>query len=102
MTRRPRRSPLFPYTPLFRSCLNSARTPVSLITLSGCPVIRPLTRLRSEEHTSELQSPLYLVCRLLLEKKNFPFHPAVPRVVNVEVRQYIVASQPLCQEDLSY
>src|SRR6266566_1762097 len=67
MIRRPPRSTLFPYTTLFRS------RPVSC----GCPSARsraPVRRAqedppRSEEHTSELQSPCNLVCRLLLEKK---------------------------------
>src|SRR4029077_21298138 len=63
MIRRPPRSTLFPYTTLFRSRLwprqrlRSPRKPV------------PFRRPRSEEHTSELQSHLNLVCRLLLEKK---------------------------------
>src|SRR4030066_1188254 len=64
MIRRPPRSTLFPYTTLFRSHRVSA---------VGCgPDRRPggdRCRLRSEEHTSELQSHLNLVCRLLLEKK---------------------------------
>src|SRR5436189_920650 len=62
MIRRPPRSTLFPYTTLFRS----HRRPCCV----GC---RPAdvcgAAMRSEEHTSELQSPMYLVCRLLLEKK---------------------------------
>src|SRR5437879_7062632 len=68
MIRRPPRSTLFPYTTLFRSSGALAGT--------NYPVDRTYTaRLlgftqRSEEHTSELQSPMYLVCRLLLEKKN--------------------------------
>src|SRR5256885_3959577 len=64
MIRRPPRSTLFPYTTLFRSELPPAP--------SVCvkPVRAPATcRWRSEEHTSELQSPCNLVCRLLLEKK---------------------------------
>src|SRR5258708_5455930 len=74
MIRRPPRSTLFPYTTLFRSTsaspLVSTRTvrpasQSSLIELTGG---EPLLQ-RSEEHTSELQSPDHLVCRLLLEKK---------------------------------
>src|SRR5437762_5569918 len=90
MLRRPPRSTLFPYTTLFRSIgkalfIELARTAVR----EGCgrfdwnvldwnaPAIafyeklgaRKLDQWRSEEHTSELQSPMYLVCRLLLEKK---------------------------------
>src|SRR6202158_6431593 len=64
MIRRPPRSTLFPYTTLFRS-LAGRSGPVHKET--GC-LIRRLSR-RSEEHTSELQSPPDLVCRLLLEKK---------------------------------
>src|SRR3712207_8724935 len=79
MIRRPPRSTLFPYTTLFRSrsrevvlqCGDEARVG------DGCPVRLPFhgfhaiprRRDRSEEHTSELQSRQYLVCRLLLEKK---------------------------------
>src|SRR5205809_4137109 len=67
MIRRPPRSTLFPYTTLFRSVTTARRLPTdsgALVTLSECRVGR-----RSEEHTSELQSRLHLVCRLLLEKK---------------------------------
>src|SRR5438552_5167276 len=70
MLRRPPRSTLFPYTTLFRS-----RIPDSLTAIhsSGiCPANAnevSTFALRSEEHTSELQSPDHLVCRLLLEKK---------------------------------
>src|SRR3989449_1794071 len=77
MIRRPPRSTLFPYTTLFRSRLGPVRLrlwapgfllgrtagpPPSLVRVGGHEV-------RSEEHTSELQSRLHLVCRLLLEKK---------------------------------
>src|SRR5437764_10223049 len=65
MTRRPPRSTLFPYTTLFRSCNKTGEENISRGTARPLP---PLTH-RSEEHTSELQSPMYLVCRLLLEKK---------------------------------
>src|SRR5256885_5844907 len=75
MIRRPPRSTLFPYTTLFRSVQEAA-----IAALSGdqscveeCRTIYRSRRdlvLRSEEHTSELQSPCNLVCRLLLEKKN--------------------------------
>src|SRR2546426_7081129 len=85
MIRRPPRSTLFPYTTLFRSAQGVTRTTI-LIGQSG-----PLSgankefgegiRDRSEEHTSELQSPCNLVCRLLLEKKKNVKHeaPAGPR-----------------------
>src|SRR6266571_3018766 len=65
MIRRPPRSTLFPYTTLFRSWRSRG-----LRTSRGS--LRPRSRIapRSEEHTSELQSHVNLVCRLLLEKKN--------------------------------
>src|SRR5712671_1307849 len=66
MIRRPPRSTLFPYTTLFRSQKRFPVTP-SCGRVSASCVWKPL--LRSEEHTSELQSPDHLVCRLLLEKK---------------------------------
>src|SRR2546422_6289595 len=88
MIRRPPRSTLFPYTTLFRSlglrelgrhggdeCV--ARHDVFALHLDGSEVEeaeladRPHDADRSEEHTSELQSRLHLVCRLLLEKKNY-------------------------------
>src|SRR2546429_4493949 len=65
MIRRPPRSTLFPYTTLFRSGWRKARAWRRLL---GSPR-RPSRVARSEEHTSELQSRLHLVCRLLLEKK---------------------------------
>src|SRR5437763_5439708 len=90
MTHRPPASPLFPYTTLFRSdssaflgmtsvqrmrlqLLESDKLEggrVRRFQIDRCrhPVLEFVTR--SEEHTSELQSPMYLVCRLLLEKKN--------------------------------
>src|SRR6478735_11422727 len=61
MIRRPPRSTLFPYTTLFRS--HPLERPGPRPAPHGC------RRVRSEEHTSELQSPCNLVCRLLLEKK---------------------------------
>src|SRR5258708_13044436 len=67
MIRRPPRSTLFPYTTLFRS-LRQHLIARFLCKLALKDRIRML--LRSEEHTSELQSPDHLVCRLLLEKKN--------------------------------
>src|SRR5256885_14903368 len=73
MIRRPPRSTLFPYTTLFRSrCPPRASPRRGTCPGSGgcCWDARPRTARRSEEHTSELQSPCNLVCRLLLEKKN--------------------------------
>src|SRR5256885_3773334 len=72
MIRRPPRSTLFPYTTLFRSSLGSspdAAWPFSRVSFSGLGFPQRSSRQRSEEHTSELQSPCNLVCRLLLEKK---------------------------------
>src|SRR5260364_22177 len=66
MIRRPPRSTLFPYTTLFRSAEGWRRPPASA---RPCPSAAWADRRRSEEHTSELQSPDHLVCRLLLEKK---------------------------------
>src|SRR5258708_14521660 len=66
MIRRPPRSTLFPYTTLFRSATGGARSDqriVPRLATGGAAADR------SEEHTSELQSPDHLVCRLLLEKK---------------------------------
>src|SRR5438477_1405962 len=80
MIRRPPRSTLFPYTTLFRSVgIGTLVMAVNVILLScytfGCHSVRHLIGgqvdcFRSEEHTSELQSHVNLVCRLLLEKKN--------------------------------
>src|SRR2546422_5978564 len=66
MIRRPPRSTLFPYTTLFRS--HARGTPAYSPRSTGATPLSP-TPSRSEEHTSELQSRLHLVCRLLLEKK---------------------------------
>src|SRR2546422_6928165 len=77
MIRRPPRSTLFPYTTLFRSLFlwsGSFFVPFGAhITLRGQHLLYAIAAApdaRSEEHTSELQSRLHLVCRLLLEKKN--------------------------------
>src|SRR3712207_7542753 len=88
MIRRPPRSTLFPYTTLFRSSSNSTMfqprqrdrtiarnvwcvslTHSSVISNATSPLRTLIAPCRSEEHTSELQSRQYLVCRLLLEKK---------------------------------
>src|SRR5258708_13538988 len=92
MIRRPPRSTLFPYTTLFRSprrpprarrprrlpcaphsaavLARSSRPPLSTTVWLSCTIATNWLSKRSEEHTSELQSPDHLVCRLLLEKKN--------------------------------
>src|SRR5258708_20103712 len=82
MIRRPPRSTLFPYTTLFRSPRHSG-TPSYRGAGTSSETRGPYgrgrgTKLRSEEHTSELQSPDHLVCRLLLEKKK----PRPPTAVN--------------------
>src|SRR5256885_16264647 len=81
MIRRPPRSTLFPYTTLFRSKPFHGVITTSVLPLDPCAKPKVLAAVdkvkfgfppgqRSEEHTSELQSPCNLVCRLLLEKKN--------------------------------
>src|SRR2546423_11953196 len=71
MIRRPPRSTLFPYTTLFRSStIRAHKGKVAGLDVAICGDIRhSRVARRSEEHTSELQSLAYLVCRLLLEKK---------------------------------
>src|SRR5258708_25868452 len=89
MIRRPPRSTLFPYTTLFRSSLSVlmcwiASSAIAVIRFQpGVPrkgwigvVLRNRLFGRSEEHTSELQSPDHLVCRLLLEKKKIKKDPS--------------------------
>src|SRR5258708_9815644 len=89
MIRRPPRSTLFPYTTLFRSYDGNdsdrllahtfpivAVTSVSVdgVAITLTEVTATMGKVRSEEHTSELQSPDHLVCRLLLEKKKKQIH----------------------------
>src|SRR5690348_17697891 len=79
MIRRPPRSTLFPYTTLFRSISSGGpsrstaanQSSFSTSATTSRTVRRGTVAVRSEEHTSELQSPVHLVCRLLLEKKNY-------------------------------
>src|SRR5258707_3217834 len=101
MIRRPPRSTLFPYTTLFRSDRKRCRIMLAskLRFLPGCPsaydvengqMVRGPQRSsrrspRSEEHTSELQSRQYLVCRLLLEKKKNTSSRYVPRFSHVRI-----------------
>src|SRR5688500_19989331 len=83
---------LFPYTTLFRSVVQVEPLEVLVHTAELFPVVRQhqhhlhvmLRRLRqrSEEHTSELQSPCNLVCRLLLEKKKSSYRPITPSLLN--------------------
>src|SRR5256885_8949661 len=92
MIRRPPRSTLFPYTTLFRSI------PGGWPTTSGGSISsftrRDPTCERSEEHTSELQSPCNLVCRLLLEKKKK--HDISPRCVLRESVTVLYSRPHLC------
>src|SRR5258708_17357658 len=92
MIRRPPRSTLFPYTTLFRSWLSQHVADYDLVHIhalfSFAVTMRPPRE--SEEHTSELQSPDHIVCRLLLEKKNARAHPRTThephRLVRPETR----------------
>src|SRR5260221_9649077 len=81
MIRRPPRSTLFPYTTLFRSLFHIPAAPHDSWVIGE----EPYVSLRSEEHTSELQSHSDLVCRLLLEKKN---NPMVVPVTWTEIVQF--------------
>src|SRR5438477_8416458 len=90
MLRRPPRSTLFPYTTLFRSRTRSVRTgPETCAPASDRRCAARLAtweRDRSEEHTSELQSHVNLVCRLLLEKKKKKYnknHPKKKKLTNI-------------------
>src|SRR3989442_4682313 len=69
MIRRPPRSTLFPYTTLFRSLPSTTKEVCQPLLPRGKPDAAATDAIRSEEHTSELQSRPHLVCRLLLEKK---------------------------------
>src|SRR5256885_10003775 len=86
MIRRPPRSTLFPYTTLFRS-IERANATYSFVLPCSTYIIRAFSNAasasgeRSEEHTSELQSPCNLVCRLLLEKKKTMNHHVFYSVV---------------------
>src|SRR5256885_6124169 len=92
MIRRPPRSTLFPYTTLFRSAWLGAAG-ISSMTILGS-VNWPFAY-RSEEHTSELQSPCNLVCRLLLEKKKLV-------AVSTGMRIGEIMQLKLCHNDSEY
>src|SRR3712207_7533184 len=98
MIRRPPRSTLFPYTTLFRSKVNEARQTMerlaqnapgsaeaadakTFLALTAPERLQGDPTARSEEHTSELQSRQYLVCRLLLEKKKKPHKCSPPKLL---------------------
>src|SRR3712207_8800058 len=102
MIRRPPRSTLFPYTTLFRSCprtaaaIPSSRRSSVATSSTGCAASTasstaspsPVTLGRSEEHTSELQSRQYLVCRLLLEKKKYATSTSADDTTNIIIAHY--------------
>src|SRR5258708_12575815 len=94
MIRRPPRSTLFPYTTLFRSGagLQDRRPACGGHDLPGCRSSRWRAP-RSEEHTSELQSPDHLGCRLLLEKKNYSFG-TTPRPPHSSLPHCLVSTHP--------
>src|SRR5579862_8213083 len=81
MIRRPPRSTLFPYTTLFRSISSSSLAVPASARPPCCAISRP----RSEEHTSELQSQFHLVCRLLLEKKKM----TLPVEIHIDTKQIL-------------
>src|SRR2546425_4455450 len=94
MIRRPPRSTLFPYTTLFRSYSAAGHDAQNLAAITDMGMLfipskggrsHRVDEMRSEEHTSELQSLAYLVCRLLLEKKkNTHSHPRTAHIPQVE------------------
>src|SRR5256885_10548121 len=88
MIRRPPRSTLFPYTTLFRS--PAWRTAGRRTRWKASNPARP----RSEEHTSELQSPCNLVCRLLLEKKKKKQEPHLGHLIEDDNQAYNRREQP--------
>src|SRR2546426_6137100 len=95
MIRRPPRSTLFPYTTLFRSA--ESDTPEIEQRDRPLGLARERLVVRSEEHTSELQSPCNLVCRLLLEKKKIQMlAAAAPRSGPSNASMYSDASATSC------
>src|SRR3712207_7097782 len=102
MIRRPPRSTLFPYTTLFRSIVTVSRSFICFLRTyeaisegsfivfpSISSMISPFLRPRSEEHTSELQSRQYLVCRLLLEKTKTLFPTSEQHTPELQSRHYL-------------
>src|SRR5256885_12635714 len=101
MIRRPPRSTLFPYTTLFRSQVAARATDDVekqeeivrvLKALDVLPTDQKEVIVRSEEHTSELQSPCNLVCRLLLEKKNNHLWPLYRRLLSPRLARDLIWS----------
>src|ERR1017187_9781724 len=97
MMRRPPRSTLFPYTTLFRSGLRCF-TPLKQ---KSC-ALNARAFDRSEEHTSELQSPMYLVCRLLLEKKSSRSRRQYRKIEIAPRSSALVPSQIRCEAMLFF
>src|SRR2546425_9751814 len=95
MIRRPPRSTLFPYTTLFRSRRPTTSTRDILGRIPRAIARRFFHRPRSEEHTSELQSLAYLVCRLLLEKKKSK-KVTVSRTYSELIYLYMDTGHALC------
>src|SRR2546429_6107343 len=102
MIRRPPRSTLFPYTTLFRSlgadaCRVRRRGDRRSDLRHGPSRVRspsPRGAARSEEHTSELQSRLHLVCRLLLDKKKTTHHNLyIATIINLTMLDYVLAQR---------
>src|SRR5256885_7022997 len=93
MIRRPPRSTLFPYTTLFRSKESGVTftTPMTSGLSSDKEKLPHCRFTRSEEHTSELQSPCNLVCRLLLEKKNSGNLIVARRDASARTRRFLTA-----------
>src|SRR5260370_14198915 len=98
MIRRPPRSTLFPYTTLFRSTV-IAQWNADLEALMPLENTQVIDWDRSEEHTSELQSHLNLVCRLLLEKKKKKHNP-IQVACELARLQYITRSCPSARHPL--
>src|SRR5256885_3924152 len=101
MIRRPPRSTLFPYTTLFRSRRRVQRGPGRQGS-RGCADRASPGEGRSEEHTSELQSPCNLVCRLLLEKKKTDrttaantYNSRMETVLTIYARNAVVSTKPV-------
>src|SRR6202165_600081 len=98
MIRRPPRSTLFPYTTLSRSSMSASGIQLPPLPPATGAHTLSINRPRSEEHTSELQSPNNLVCRLLLEKIERPERmPDAPedQIVHKEQRRHYCFSGPL-------
>src|SRR3712207_7306724 len=102
MIRRPPRSTLFPYTTLFRPRVHP--TPHHASAILCVPrdegVELPAQYRRSEEHTSELQSRQYLVCRLLLEKKNNKLNTQIHIQQQSQTLQYLFVCHSLDQQTI--